>query len=126
MRGTWKRLIRPIILVAVSLLAGRIVIGLVGSVDWGQVWSALGRLSWSAVPVLILLLLVRQAFNAVPLATFAALVVAYVEVAGEAFEPEIIAGFVVWRVVTIGGPLLLGLAALLAWRWRMRHAEAAA
>ena len=61
MRGTWKRLIRPIILVAVSLLAGRIVIGLVGSVDWGQVWSALGRLSWSAVPVLILLLLVRQA-----------------------------------------------------------------
>lgn len=335
MRGSWKRLIRPIILVVVSLVAGRIIIGLVGSVDWAQVGSALGRLSWTAVPVLIALLLIRQAFNAVPLAKFvpglgwwrsaqndvtanligtvapppgdvvirvsmfkswdlnpvdamagvtlnsltfyvirfavpalglvvlvgeelaagrawlaagslliaalivvalilvsrgerlafllgytagrvaarvregadpehwgeavldfrgrmstrlarglpmsllalacmviadgfvlmaalrsvgvpasalpivwvlgafliaypltalplaglgildAALIVAYVDVAGQALEPEIIAGFVVWRVVTIGGPLLLGLAALLAWRWRNKRAEAA-
>ena len=336
MRGTGKRLIKPIILIAVSLVAGRIIIGLVGSVDWAQVGSALSRLSWTAVPVLIALLLVRQAFNAVPLAKFvpglgwwrsaqndvtanligtvapppgdvvirvsmfkswdlnpvdamagvtlnsltfyvirfavpalglvvligeelaagrawlaagslliaalivvalilvsrgerlafllgytagrvaarvregadpenwgeavldfrgrmstrlarglpmsllalafmviadgfvlmaalrsvgvsasalpivwvlgaffiaypltalplaglgildAALIVAYVDVAGDAFEPEIIAGFVVWRVITIGGPLLLGLVALLAWRWRNKRAETTA
>lgn len=66
------RVIRPILLIAASLIAGRIIIGLVGSVDWQQVATALGRLPWAAVPLLIALLLVRQAFNAIPLATFVA------------------------------------------------------
>lgn len=69
-RRRWRRLVRPLVIVAVSLLAGRIVLGLIGSVDWGQVAAALGRLSWAAVPLLIALLLVRQAFNAVPLTRF--------------------------------------------------------
>jgi hypothetical protein len=66
----WKRVLRPLLLIAVSLLAGRIVIGLIGSVDWSQVASALGQLSWVAVPVLLALLFVRQGFNAVPLTRF--------------------------------------------------------
>lgn len=65
-----RRLLRPLLLVGVSLLAGRIVIGLIGSVDWGQVASALGQLTWAAVPLLVGLLLVRQGFNAVPLTRF--------------------------------------------------------
>jgi len=69
-RRRWTRFIRPVLLIAVSLLAGRIVIGLIGSVDWGQVAAALGRLSWVSVPILIALLLVRQGFNAVPLSRF--------------------------------------------------------
>lgn len=69
-RRRWMRFVRPVVIVAVSLLAGRIVIGLIGSVDWGQVGAALGRLSWAAVPLLIALLLVRQGFNAVPLSRF--------------------------------------------------------
>ena len=69
-RRRWTRFVRPVLLILVSLLAGRIIIGLIGSVDWGQVAAALGRLSWVAVPVLLALLLVRQALNAVPLSRF--------------------------------------------------------
>ena len=69
-RRRWTRFIRPVLLIAVSLLAGRIVIGLIGAVDWGQVASALGQLPLVSVPVLLALLLVRQGFNAVPLARF--------------------------------------------------------
>ncbi len=68
----WRRVLRPLLLIAVSLVAGRIVIGLIGSVDWSQVASALGQLSWVAVPVLLALFLVRQGFNAVPLTRFVA------------------------------------------------------
>jgi hypothetical protein len=66
----WWRVLRPLLLIAVSLVAGWIVIGLIGSVDWQQVGAALGKLSWAAVPVLIALLLIRQGFNAVPLSRF--------------------------------------------------------
>ena len=66
----WRRFVRPVILVVLSLVVARILIRLVGGVDWGEVASALTRVSWTALPVLIGLLLVRQAFNAVPLARF--------------------------------------------------------
>lgn len=66
----WRRLVRPLLLIGVSLLAGRIIIGLIESIDWGAVASSLSRLSWMAVPLLVALLLVRQAFNAIPLARF--------------------------------------------------------
>ncbi|MBI1351345.1 MAG: hypothetical protein GC156_09520 [Actinomycetales bacterium] len=74
-RGTivripWRRLLRPILLVGVSLLVGRIIIGLIGSIDWGAVVSSLARLSWTSLPLLVGLLLVRQSFNAIPLARF--------------------------------------------------------
>ncbi len=68
--------------------------------------------------------LIAYPLTAMPLAGLglldAALIVVYVEVAGSALESEIIAGFVVWRVLTLGGPLLLGLIALAWWRWRTR------
>lgn len=56
----------------VTARGGGIVIGLVGSVEWSQVGAALGRLSWTAIPLLIALLFVRQGFNAVPLSRFVA------------------------------------------------------
>lgn len=69
-RRRWVYLVRPALLVAVSLLAGRVLVSLVGSVDWGAVSSALSRLSWTSVPVLAALLLAREAFNSIPLAVF--------------------------------------------------------
>lgn len=56
----------------------------------------------------------------------AALIVVYVEVAGAALESEIIAAFIVWRVITLGGPLVLGLISLSWWRWRTRSDRAVA
>jgi putative heme transporter len=55
-----------------------------------------------------------------PLAGFgvldATLIAAFTEIAGPPLEPEVVAGLVVWRSVTILGPLLLGSGALLIWR----------
>lgn len=69
-RPRWRKYVRPIVVVLISLLVGRIIISLVGSVDWGKVAAALGQVSWMALPLLVVLLLVRQAFNAVPLSRF--------------------------------------------------------
>ncbi len=66
----WSLLLRPLLLVVVSFLVARVLISLVGSVDWQQVAAALGQLSWAEVPVLVALLVLRQSFNAVPLAVF--------------------------------------------------------
>ena len=66
----WSLLLRPLLFVAVSFLVARILISLVGSVDWQQVAAALGQLSWAQAPVLIALLVLRQSFNALPLAVF--------------------------------------------------------
>ena len=49
---------------------GSLLVSLVGSVDWQQVGVALRKLGWAHVPVLLALLLLRQGFNAVPLARF--------------------------------------------------------
>jgi hypothetical protein len=66
--------------------------------------------------------LVVYPLTALPLAGLgvldAALVVAYTEVAGVAAEPAIVAGLVLWRVVTILGALALGGLSLGWWRWR--------
>ncbi len=66
----WILLVRPLLFLAVSLVVARILINLVGSVDWRQVATALGQLEWSQVPALVALLVVRQAFNSVPLSVF--------------------------------------------------------
>lgn len=62
-----------------------------------------------------------------PLAGFgvldAVLLATWTEIAGAAYEPEIVAALVVWRVVTILGPLLLGLGTFLLWRWAYRSIE---
>jgi hypothetical protein len=64
------RIARPIVLLAVGLLAARIIIGLVGAIDWTSVWSAVRQLTLPGAILLLLVLLGRQAFNAVPLARF--------------------------------------------------------
>jgi uncharacterized membrane protein YbhN (UPF0104 family) len=66
----WFLVVRPLLFLALSLVVARILINLVGSVDWRQVGSALGKLSWADAPVLLALLLLRQGFNSVPLAVF--------------------------------------------------------
>lgn len=66
----WTLLVRPLLFLVVSLVVARLLVSLVGSVDWGQVRSALGRLTWASAPVLLALLVLRQAFNSVPLAVF--------------------------------------------------------
>jgi uncharacterized membrane protein YbhN (UPF0104 family) len=54
----------------------------------------------------------------------AALLAAYTEIAGLPWEAEIVAALVVWRTITVGGPLVLG-ALTLAW-WRRDTAARAA
>lgn len=66
----WLLLVRPVLFLALSLVVARILINLVGSVDWRQVGEALGRLEWTAFPLLLALLVIRQSFNSVPLAVF--------------------------------------------------------
>jgi uncharacterized membrane protein YbhN (UPF0104 family) len=81
------------------------------------------------LPVLLIMgaFLVAYPLTAMPLAGLgildAALIVSFVEFAGADLEPDIIAGFVVWRVVTIGGPLLLGLMAFGWWRWKSKELQ---
>jgi len=66
----WILLVRPLLFLAVSLVVARILINLVGSVDWRQVATALGQLEWAQVPALAGLLVLRQAFNSIPLSVF--------------------------------------------------------
>ena len=71
-RGRWllRTFGKPLLILAVSILVGVIIVGLVGAVDWADVWDALRRLAIWQVVVLLLALLVRQTFNAVPLTQF--------------------------------------------------------
>jgi hypothetical protein len=64
----WTLVVRPLLFLAVSFLVARILISLVGSVDWQQVAAALGQVGWVEAPALLALLVLRQSLNAVPLA----------------------------------------------------------
>ena len=74
-RSTWSRVWRwarfPVLLL-VGLLAARIIIGIVGAIDWGAVWSAVRLLTIVQGLILLLVLLVRQVWNAIPLSRFVA------------------------------------------------------
>jgi len=72
-----------------------------------------------------LLVIVATYFVAYPLTLFplmglgildAVLLAAYVNVGGIEIEPELVAALVVWRVITILGPITLGAAAMALWR----------
>ena len=95
--------------VAASLFAMVLVDGLIVLLSLRMV-----GVPGSLVPPLLVLgtFLVVYPFTALPLAGLgvldAALVVAFTEVAGVAYEPEIVAGLALWRVVTILGALVLG------------------
>jgi uncharacterized membrane protein YbhN (UPF0104 family) len=64
------RIARPVILLAVAFLAARIIISLVGSIDWAAVWSSVQQLTVPGAILLLVVLLIRQSFNAVPLSKF--------------------------------------------------------
>jgi putative heme transporter len=51
----------------------------------------------------------------------AVLVGVYTATAGEGFEPKIVAALTVYRLVSIGGTLVLGVFASVVWRWTLRH-----
>lgn len=66
----WRPLVRPTLLVVVSVVVGSIIVGFVGAIDWAAVVSAFARLSWWQVVPLVVVLLVRQVLNGVPLSQF--------------------------------------------------------
>lgn len=68
-RRVW-RYGRPVVLLAVAFIAARIIIGIVGQVDWPAVWAAIGLVPIASAALLFVVLLVRQVFNAVPLTQF--------------------------------------------------------
>lgn len=69
-RGWVRRALRAVVWLVVGALALRVVVRLVGSVDWAGVGAAFGALTWWLAVPLALGLLVRQVLNAVPLALY--------------------------------------------------------
>jgi hypothetical protein len=69
-RSWWRPLVRPALVVVLSIAVGYIIVGFAGAIDWGAVASAFARLSWLQVIPLIVVLLVRQVLNGVPLSQF--------------------------------------------------------
>jgi hypothetical protein len=69
-RRRLRSVLKPVLVIAISLVVGWLIVGFVGAVDWGQVVNAFALLSpWQFVP-LVALLLVRQVLNAIPLSQF--------------------------------------------------------
>ena len=69
-RSGWHPLVKPALVVVVSVAIGSVIVGFVGAIDWGAVVSAFGRLSWWQIVPLVAVLLLRQLLNGVPLAQF--------------------------------------------------------
>ena len=65
-----RRWLRRLVLLTLSLVAAFVVIDRVGRIDWDAVWDALGHLSWWQPVVLLVVLLLRQVLNAIPLHYF--------------------------------------------------------
>lgn len=66
----WRRWVRPVVLFALAVAVAWIVVGFIGAIDWGTVRDGLGHLALWQLPVLILVVIVRQVLNAAPLAIF--------------------------------------------------------
>lgn len=64
--------VKPLLLLLVGLLAARIIIGLIGSIDWAAVWNSITLLPIASIALLLGLLALRQSFNAIPLTRFVA------------------------------------------------------
>lgn len=58
------------VLLLVACLVTFVVVQLIGRVDWGEVRSSLTHLAWWHVPILIVVLLLRQLLNALPLSLY--------------------------------------------------------
>ena len=66
-RATW---LRRAGLLALSIACARIIIDLVGDIDWDAVWAGVRHLEAWQFAVLVAMLLVRQVLNAMPLVFF--------------------------------------------------------
>jgi hypothetical protein len=69
-RAWWRPLLKPLLLLVVSIAVGIVIVGFVGAIDWDAVASAFARLSWWQFGPLVAVLLLRQVLNAVPLSQF--------------------------------------------------------
>lgn len=65
-----KRLVKSALLLVLSLVVGYIIVGIVGSIDWAAVGSAFGKLNFWIIPLLLVLLCIRQVLNAIPISQF--------------------------------------------------------
>lgn len=65
-----RKVLSFVLRVAVAAAVVWIVSGLIGRIDWRAVGDALATLSWWAIPVLILVLLLRQVLSSAPVARF--------------------------------------------------------
>lgn len=70
MASARSRWLLRVALLVVAALATVVVVRLVGRVDWGEVRVALTHLDWWQAPVLVVVLLVRQVLNALPLSLY--------------------------------------------------------
>ena len=59
-----------LVLLAVAAVATVVIVRLVGAIDWAEVRDALTHLSWWQPGVLLVVLVVRQVLNAMPLALY--------------------------------------------------------
>jgi hypothetical protein len=62
--------LKPLLLLVASGIVAWIVVGFVGAIDWSEVATSFSRLGLGSLLLLVLGLLARQAFNAVPLSKF--------------------------------------------------------
>ena len=62
--------LRPVVVVVIVLVCGWLASTFLGAIDWSSVGEALGRLTVWQLLALLGVLLVRQTFNALPLALF--------------------------------------------------------
>jgi uncharacterized membrane protein YbhN (UPF0104 family) len=62
--------LRRLVLLALALACARIIINLVGEIDWDAVWNGIAHLEWWQLTVLVALVIVRQVLNAMPLVYF--------------------------------------------------------
>ena len=66
-RPAW---VRRLVLLAIAGVATFVIVRLVGAIDWGEVWDAISHLSWWQPIVVLVVLVVRQVLNALPLALY--------------------------------------------------------
>ncbi|MBO0847179.1 MAG: UPF0104 family protein [Nocardioides sp.] len=69
-RSLTAKLIRRGVLLVISLACARIIIDLVGQIDWNAVWDGIAHLEAWQLAVLVGLVILRQVLNAMPLVYF--------------------------------------------------------
>src|SRR5262245_16388472 len=62
--------IRRIALFALSIVCARIIIDLVGAIDWDAVWAGIEHLTAWQFVLLVVIVVIRQVLNALPLVFF--------------------------------------------------------